>query len=147
MARNDVSLDLEKVIEVFNEKGKEFADEFVQQEYGLSYQVVQKKIRNDTNYSYSRTTRKYELEENFMTMEELCNKSNKKTVSKQSKTLENNPLDYIDTFSDSFKEVIVNMMKDKIQEMSKYIYLEQSTKVVAIDIKKLESNGYTVVLN
>ena len=46
-----------------------------------------------------------------------------------------------------FKDMIVNLMKDKMQEISKYIHLEQSTKLALINIKKLEESGYQVILD
>lgn len=53
----------------------------------------------------------------------------------------------IPQLDDMFKDIVSNLMKDKIQEISKYIHLEQSTKLVLISLKKLEQNGYKVILD
>ena len=37
-------------------------------------------------------------------------------------------------------------MKDRIQELNKYVFFEPSSKIISIDTKKLEKNGYTVML-
>ncbi len=75
-------------------------------------------------------------------MEELCNQGNENA--KVNEKIAESPLS--ESLSDSFKEIMVSMMKDRIQEFSKYIFIEQSSKIITIDTKKLEKNGYTIML-
>lgn len=69
------NIDLQKVIDIFNAEGKRAAAEFTEVEYNAQYTTVQRKIKEETNYIFNRTTRKYEIrdkEATFMTLEELC---------------------------------------------------------------------------
>ena len=142
------NIDLQKVIDIFNAEGKRAAAEFTEVEYNAQYTTVQRKIKEETNYIFNRTTRKYEIrdkEATFMTLEELC-KDKPKTARKINEDRSSFGLNpHLN--ENIFKDLIVNLMKDKMQEMSKYIYLEQSTKLVLISLKKLEESGYKVVLD
>lgn len=147
MRANDI--DLNRIVEVFNSEGKKAAAEFTEKEYSRKYSVIQKRIKEETNYNYNRNTRKYELKKEevnaeFMTLEELCEEKPEriKTIEDRS-NFDLNP--HIE--NSMFKDIIINLMKDKMQEMSKYIHLEQSTRLVLISIKKLEANGYKVIFD
>ena len=146
MIKNIEKVDYKEVVDIFNEFGKNKAAEFVKEKYGVSYQSFQRNIYKNTGYFYSRNSKKYELEENngynFLTLEELCNQG--KENAKVDEKIPESPLS--ESLSDSFKEIMVSMMKDRIQEFSKYIFIEQSSKIITIDTKKLEKNGYTVML-
>ena len=146
---NNKDIDFEKIIQIFNNEGKEAAKEHVETTYNTSYPNIQRRFKEETNYYYNRNTKKYEpLEESekqFMTLKELYTQKIETSI----KTREDkpnlglhSPLD-----EDIFKNVVVNLMKDKIQEISKYIHLEQSTKLAVISLKKLEQNGYKVILD
>lgn len=142
------NIDFEKLIEVFNRDGKVAAESFVENTYGRSYAVVQRQIKKETNYFFNRNTRKYELKEkpesNFMTIEELYEGDSQTTIPKDDI---NYKAGIVDPISDSFKELMLTLMKDKMQELNKYIYLEQSTKQVVINLRELEENGYEVMIN
>ena len=145
----DKDVDLNKLIKVFNTEGKKAAIELSEQEYATKYSSIQRRIKEETNYFYNRSTRKYELkkEENpeFLTLEELYHEK-PETINKSNEdgsNLDLNP--HLDNAV--FKEMIVDLMKDKMQEMSKFIHLEQSTKRVLINIKKLKADGYRVILD
>jgi len=142
------NIDLNKLIEIFNKDGKGAAKNFVEDTCGGSYTVVQRRIKKETNYFFNRSTRKYEIkgkeESNFMTMEELYEGRTQPVLPMDNFT---DKIDKSNPISDSFKELMLNLMKDKMQEINKYIYLEQSTKQIIINIEKLEQNGYKVVMN
>jgi len=142
------NIDFDKLIEIFNKDGKQAAKAFVEETYNSSYAIIQRRIKSETNYCFNRNTRKYEIQETeepeFMSIEELYEGKSKPVVSKGDHFSINNVSEAI---SDSFKELMVNLMKDKMQELNKYFYLEQSTKQVVINIKKLEQNGYHVIIN
>lgn len=142
------NIDIQKVIDIFNTEGKRAAAEFTEIEYNIPYTTVQRRIKEETNYSFNRNTRKYEIRDKeaaFMTLEELCKDKPKtvRTINEDRSNFDPNP----HLNENIFKDLIVNLMKDKMQEMSKYIHLEQSTKLVLISLKKLEESGYKVVLD
>ena len=146
---NDKDIDFEKIIQMFNKEGKEATKEYVETTYNTSYPNVQRRFREETNCYYNRNTKKYEpIEESetqFMTLEELYiekPKAPKRTSEDRPDLGLNSPLG-----EELFKDVVVNLMKDKMQEISKYIQLEQSTKRAVISLKKLEQNGYKVILD
>ena len=144
---NDV--DLERLIYIFNTEGKKAAMEFSEKEYKTSYATVQRRIKEETAYSFSRNSRKYELIEekqaSFMTLEELYEDKPKSTSKTNKDRSSFDPTPHLD--ENIFKEVVVNLMKDKMQEISKYVHLEQSTKLALISLKRLEESGYKVILD
>jgi len=141
-------VDLQKIVDIFNAEGKDAAAQFTELEYNTPYTTLQRRIKEETNYFYNRNTRKYELrskEASFMTLEELC-EDKPKAVKKTNEDRSN--LDLNPHLNENiFKDIVVNLMKDKMQEISKYIHLEQSTKLALINIKKLEESGYKVILD
>lgn len=146
---NNQDIDFEKIIEIFNNEGKDAAKDYAEATYKTSYPNIQRRFKEETNYSYNRTTKKYESidqsKTEFMTLEELYMEK-PKVIGKSSDDRPNLGLN-LHQEEDIFKDVVVNLMKDKIQEISKYIHLEQSTKLVRISLKKLEENGYKVMLS
>lgn len=143
-----IDVNFEKIVEIFNNEGKKSAKEYVENTYNCSYANIQRKIKEEANYHFNRNTRKYEhIDESmkeFMTLEEL--------YMEKTNAIESSIEDKVDfgltpQLDDIFKDVVVNLMKDKIQEISKYIHLEQSTKLVLINLKRLEENGYKVILD
>lgn len=145
---SSINIDFDQFVKIFNEDGKEAAEAFVITEYKSSYPVIQRKLRKESNYFFNKNTRKYEIKGNvqtgFMTIEELCEGKVRPQV------YDENPSpkpDSIEMITDDFKSLMLHLMKDKMQEINKYIYLEQSTNQVVIHLKKLESNGYKVVIN
>ena len=93
--------------------------------------------------------KKYELintkEEKFLTLEELCDTPKHSSKIEEYTTRKDTSLD-LGIVSDSFKELVLNLMKDRIKELNKYVFFEPSSKIISIDTKKLEKNGYTVML-
>ena len=142
-----IDVDFDKIVEVFNNEGKEATKRYVESTYNCSYAHVQRRIKEEGNYIFSRHTRKYEPIDysavEFMTLEELYMEEKIIKISD-----EDSPAFGFNPQSDDiFKDIVVNLMKDKIQEISKYIHLEQSTKLVLISLKSLEHNGYKVILD
>lgn len=143
-----IDVDFDKIVKVFNQDGKQAAKEYVENTYNCSYPNIQRRIKEEGNYRFNRQIRKYEpIDESaveFMTLEELY-KEEIETIEVSNEDGPNFGL--IPQLDDMFKDIVSNLMKDKIQEISKYIHLEQSTKLVLISLKKLEQNGYKVILD
>ncbi|MBM7616353.1 hypothetical protein [Alkaliphilus hydrothermalis] len=144
----NTEIDFDKIVKIFNEDGKEVAAAFVEAEYQSSYPVIQRKVRKETNYVFNKNTRKYEIKadkhDGFMTIEELCEGKSQPRVFEEKSSPKP---DSIEIINDDFRSLMLHLMKDKMQEINKYIYLEQSTNQVIIQLKKLEANGYKVVIN
>lgn len=146
---NYKDIDFEEIIQMFNSEGKEATKRYVETTYNTSYPNIQRRFKEETNYYYNRNTKKYEpieeSEKQFMTLKELYTEKTLETmkINEDRPNLGLNP----PLGEDIFKEVVVNLMKDKMQEISKYIQLEQSTKRAIINLKKLKQNGYEVILD
>jgi hypothetical protein len=143
---NQVEIDFDELILIFNNNGKKAASEYVESTYGVSYTQVQRRISKETSYIFNRSSRKYEKEEKnvspFMTMAELCKEEIPTETQETSKeTIEMARED------NSFKDIIVDLMKDRMIEIGKYIHMQQSSKQIMINIKLLKHNGYEVMLN
>ncbi len=142
----DVNYDL--IVKIFNKDGKKAATAFVEEEYKSSYTIIQRKLRKESNYIFNKNTRKYEIKTDdkveFMSMEELFHEKAKPSiyVEKESPTM-----DSLGSVNDDFKNLMLNLMKDRMQELNKYIYFEQSTNQVIINLEKLKSHGYKVIIN
>ena len=108
-----------EIIEAFNEGGKSKAEKLVQEKYGKHYHIVQRNIAKNTGYSYSRHTKKYELintkEEQFLTLEELCDTPKHSSKIEEYTTRKDTSLD-LGIVSDSFKELVLNLMKKLANE-------------------------------
>ena len=118
-----MKIDYDKIVEVFNNEGKEAVIDYVKKTYNCSYIYLQRKIKEEGNYYFDRNTRKYEpideAEVEFMSLEELY---------MEDKTIETSNEDspafgLTPQLDDIFKDIVINLMKDKIQEISKYIHL------------------------
>jgi hypothetical protein len=135
----NINIDYDKIVEVSNSNGKVAAQEFVKESYELEYDYVCRKLLKETDYFYNRSSRKYELkssgEAQFMSLDELCKDKGQKPVKKSTEVEPNNLV---------LETIIVDLMKDRIVELSKYIHIEQSTKKIVINMQSLERAGYQV---
>lgn len=138
-----IDIDFEKVIEIFNNSGKASAKEYVKETYGVKYDFVQRQIYRHTSYAFNKSTRKYELSdkptEPFLSMDELCNKSIESSVSE-----ENDSKEVTNAYDLKFQNLIVDMMKDRLCELTKFISIDQGRKNIVINLKSLEMNGYNL---
>jgi len=141
MTSKDIEIDFDKLVEIFNTNGKTSAKEYIEDTYGEKYELIQRRLTKETSYFFNRNTRKYEKQSvstvNFLSMNELFNgKPEEKSLPIQ----EYNSSDYdID-----FQKLVVDLLKDKMLEINKYIQFDQSRKLVTINGKSLEYNGYKV---
>lgn len=136
-----IDIDLKEIVEIFNRSGKTAATEFAKQKYGVNYYLIARRIKSETNYRFNKGTRKYELSEHndnqFLTLDQLC-KTNPVAVEKTQ------VFPQIQTIS--FETILVDLMKDRLVEISKYIQLDPSCKKITINIENLKKTGYEVVL-
>jgi hypothetical protein len=132
----------DQYVELFNSQGKVAAIEYITQECDMNYLAFQRKLRSKSNYVYDRRTKKYRVRGNeaqFLTLEELC-------------TLKATPINKGNTANSNrdkviFDTIIIDLMKDRLTEISKYIFFEQSSKEIRIDSERLQRDGYTLTMN
>ena len=127
----------ERYIEIYNAQGRDAALDYVSKECNMDYAAFQRKMRSETQYIFNRSTRKFEErseETQFMSLEDLCNV--KQTVIKP------DPPPAIVSSKASFDEIVIDLMRDRLSEMSKYIRFDQSAKQIIVDAKGLKESGY-----
>lgn len=134
-----IDINYEKVVEIFNSNGKASAQEFVKNTYGIEFEIFSRKLLKENGYFFNRSSRKYEIkpsgEEQFLSLDDLCKGKEQKPVAKSQENEINNL---------GLENIIIDLMKDRIIEISKYIYIEQSSKRIVINVQNLQRSGYEV---
>ena len=136
---NDAHFD--QYVEIFNSRGKAAAIEYITQDYNMDYQAFQRKLRLKSNYVYDRGTKKYRVRDNetpFMSLEELC-ATQSTPIKKEISISSTRDIAIFDT-------VVIELMKDRLTEIAKYILFEQSLKEIHIDSERLQRDGYTLTM-
>lgn len=138
----NIDIDFDKLVDVFNRNGRVAAEEYVKNSYDIEYYLAIRKLTHETGYRYNKSSRKYELKEStenqFLSIEELCNDAKTKPV----KTLEN-----LNTECNiSLETIFVDLMRDRLVEISKYISIEQSSRKIIINLQSLKKSGYEVTM-
>jgi len=131
--RND-----DEIIQIFNEHGSKVARDFITETYNIKnpWNVLQQLKRASVN-GYSKELKKFvvgspvDQEPVFLNLEELDNKPIPIQV-----TQSNQPLD----------RLIQDLIHDHVQEVSKYIKLTQSFRLVTINLSALKEAGYNVTV-
>jgi hypothetical protein len=126
------NIDFKTFVDIFNTQGKKAAVRHVTETYGVRYDTIVKRLRQESEFIFDQSRDRYMLkhgittESPFLTVEELC----------QEKTL---PLNIVDS-----EDIIVKLIKDKFFEMSKYVTLENSTMKIIINLGTARKYGYEV---
>lgn len=131
--RND-----DEIIQIFNEHGSKVARDFITETYNIKnpWNVLQQLKRASVN-GYSKELKKFIVgspvaqEPVFLNLEELDNKPIPIQV-----TQSNQPLD----------RLMQDLIHDHVQEVSKYIKLTQSFRIVTINLSALKEAGYNVTV-
>lgn len=132
----------DQYVEIFNSQGKAAAIDYITREYKMDHSAFQRKLRIKSNYVYDRGAKKYRVRDNetpFMSLEELC--ANKSTPTKKEIAISSTRGIAI------FDTIVIDLMKDRLTEMAKYILFEQSLKEIYIDSERLQRDGYTLTIN
>ena len=144
MAAN-IEIDFDEFITTFNEKGKSEAIALAKEKYGLSFQQVRRRLMKSTDYFFDTSLRIYrhsddaDIENNFMTIEELnCSK----TKENSQKGLK--PLPGLSP-SQSFEDLVKELMKDRLMELSKYVSINRETKSLIINTKNLKKDCFDLI--
>lgn len=136
MSSNDINIDFDKLVEVFNNDGRPAAERFIEDTYGVAYNIVQRRLTKETGYVYNRAIRKYivknSTEDVFISTDRLF-KGKSKIEPKQV------TLNCIEL---NFDDILTDILKDRLLELSKYFSISQSTKEISINMRLLKSSGY-----
>ena len=145
--RNDIQINFDEFINVFNENGKKAAILFASEKYNMSFDRVQRRIASYSNYRFDSSTRKYKcknqniIEAKFMSIEELDkNKTKIVTVSKEIEPLTGPNLNC------NYDNLIQELIKDRFIELSKYISIDHVSKKLMINTQVLEHDGFNLVV-
>lgn len=134
---------------VFNSQGKAKAKEYVQEKYQISYPSFVKHLKKESDYHFSFSTKKYELNvlknDPFLSMEELENKKIDH-VKEQEEGFPSHHTGSEAPFPQNDHGMLLHLLKDNMQEINKFICLEQSSKKIIIDLKKIEYEGYRIII-
>ncbi|MEW8963522.1 hypothetical protein [Paraclostridium dentum] len=142
MKHNHKELDFQQFINIFNTEGKKAAKEFVSLNTNINYDYFVRLLKKHTGYVYNRPLKKYELPSTnnspFISMEDLFNKdkedATKVVASIPEKIYYKDPTDALN----------INILQDRLIELSKYIKISQSFKTIEINLVQLRENGYDI---
>lgn len=130
----------DKYVEIYNDQGTSAAHDYVVNECGVKYDLFQRKMRRDTDYAFNKSIKKYEKStsnEQFMSLEELCS----------TKKLEPKPLLTNDPGNLKFDLLIIELMRDRLVELQKFIHFEQSSKQIIVNSKTIKECGYVLTVS
>lgn len=137
-------LDYMKFIDIFNNEGRSIARNYVKDNIPFHYDYFVKLVKRYTGYEYNRSLKKFEIpspaEEAFMSIDDLLNKSKEDATdvvaSIPKKVYYKDPID----------ELNIDILQDRLIEISKYIKISQSTKTIEINIIRLRESGYDIAV-
>lgn len=126
-------IDFKTIVDKFNTLGKQAAVKFVTDTYGIRYDTAVKRLRKESEYIYNQRRDRYvlksEADSPFLSLEEL--ETSNKSETPKSQTFDAN-------------EIVLNLIKDKFFEISKYITLEQSSKKILLNKAAAKNTGYEI---
>jgi hypothetical protein len=127
------TIDFKTIVDTYNSLGKQAAVKFVIDTYGIRYDTAVKRLRKESEFIYNQRRDRYvlksEADSPFLSLEELETGNQLGMPKKQT----------IDT-----NEIVLNLIKDKFFEISKYITLEQSNKKILLNKAAAKNAGYEI---
>ncbi len=132
--------ELLNIAEIYNEKGRDAAYTFIEDQ-GIKYPyAVIKRMKNHATLIYKKETDTFSFQEKvesdavFMTMDELCSPA---VTEKKEQPINHKTV--------AMEKLIQDLLGDRLLEPSKYITLDSSSKTMMIDQTSLKSSGYKIV--
>lgn len=128
-------------VEIYNNQGREAAKDYVTNKCKMDLAVFQRKMRNETSYVFNRSTKKFEeqsADAQFMSLEDLC-----KT---KSVPVNVKPVSSPIPSSGGFDELVVDLMRDKLIELHRFIRLDQYSKQLVVNSKLIKDCGYFLTI-
>jgi len=127
------TIDFKMIVDTYNLSGKQAAVKFVTDTYGIQYNSAIKRLRKESEYIYNQRRDRYILKSEagspFLSLAEL--ETGNKLETPKNQTIDTN-------------EIVLNLIKDKFFEISKYITLEQSSKKILLNMAAAKNAGYEI---
>lgn len=142
----DIKVDFPEFVNIFNTQGKDAARLLAREKYNRSFEYIQRKVRYESDYYFDRTLKKYKnkdkniIEADFMSLDELDNYGTQVAVSKNSEPLPGLSKD------ESFDQLINELIKDRILELSKYISISHETRQLTVKSKTIKNDGLSLII-
>ena len=142
----DIKVDFSEFVNIFNTQGKDAARLLAREKYNRSFEYIQRKVRYESDYYFDRTLKKYKnkdkniIEADFMSLDELDNYGTQVAVSKNSEPLPGLSKD------ESFDQLINELIKDRILELSKYISISHETRQLTVKSKTIKNDGLSLII-
>ena len=133
----------DKFVQIHNTEGKESATKFLENQYNIQLPTFLKRLKNESTYTYNRKLKKFEkksLDAGFISLDDLCDTKGKSSVD----TTQNN-VELASNIVD-FNNIIVDLMRDRLTEIYKYIKIDPSSKTIIINTKALKENDYLLTV-
>lgn len=136
MSSKNININFEEFVEVFNTKGKPTAERYTEETYGIAYNVVQRRLVKETSYAFDRANRMYiivdKADEAFISTDKLF----------KGKAITEDKQNFSENIEVNFNNILTDMVKDRLMELSKYFNISQSSKEISINMKLLKNSGY-----
>lgn len=142
----DIKVDFPEFVNIFNTQGKDAARLLAREKYNRSFEYIQRKVRYESDYYFDRTLKKYKnkdkniIEADFMSLDELDNYGTKVAVTKNSEPLLGLSKD------ESFDQLINELIKDRMLELSKYISISHETRQLTVKSKTIKNDGLSLII-
>lgn len=142
----DIKVDFPEFVNIFNTQGKDAARLLAREKYNRSFEYIQRKVRYESDYYFDRTLKKYKnkdkniIEADFMSLDELDNYGTQVAVSKNSEPLPGLSKD------ESFDQLINELIKDRMLELSKYISISHETRQLTVKSKTIKNDGLSLII-
>lgn len=142
MKHSHKDLDYKKFIHIFNTEGKKAAKEFVLSTTSFNYDYYIKLLKKYTGYVYNRQMKRYEQPSDesdaFISIDDLLSKGKNDATpivaSFPEKLYCKDPIDALN----------IDLLQDRLMELSKYIKIAPSAKTIEINLIRLRESGYDV---
>ena len=144
--KNTIKIDFDEFVTTFNEKGKNEAINLANDKYDLSFEQVKRRMVKITDYYFDTSLRIYRRKQQgsgavaeFMTIDDLNMRKHSDIDDKLVVPLPGPILDF------SFDELIKELIKDRILELSKYVTLKREAKKLVINKNRLKRDGFELI--
>lgn len=128
----NINIDFGEFVEVFNNQGKPTAEKYIEDTYGIAYNVAQRRL----SYAFDRANRKYiivdKADEAFISTDKLF----------KGKAITKDEQNFSENIEVNFNNILTDMVKDRLMKLSKYFNISQSSKEISINMKLLKNSGY-----
>lgn len=131
--------ELTNIARIYNDEGRQAAYKLIESLGVKQPYAVLKRMKNNPKFIYDKdknmfiNQESFRVDDVFMSMEELCSPV----------TIEPNLK--VDNRSIAMEKLIQDLLGDRLLELSKFITLEASSRIMMIDQTSLRNEGYKII--